>query len=133
MSNEMHRADMEAIKNIGANFVRLGHYPQDPEVYRAADELGLILWDELAWCRGGVGGSEWRATTQSLLRKMIVQNYNHPSVFFWSLGNEMYWLPDFEGGGEIASVKAELAALHKIAKEMDPYRPTAIRKFPEGL
>lgn len=132
MSNEMHRADMEAIKDIGANFVRLGHYPQDPEVYRAADELGLILWDELAWCRGGVGGDEWRETTQSLLRKMIIQNYNHPSVFFWSLGNEMYWLPDFEGGGEIASVKAELTALHEIAKEMDPYRPTAIRKFPEG-
>ncbi len=47
MPNSLHRQDMEQIKAMGANFVRLGHYPQDPEVYRACDELGLIVWDEL--------------------------------------------------------------------------------------
>jgi beta-galactosidase len=47
MPNELHVRDMELIKEVGANFVRLGHYPQDPAVYQAADRLGLILWDEL--------------------------------------------------------------------------------------
>ncbi|MDV7139106.1 glycoside hydrolase family 2 TIM barrel-domain containing protein [Maribacter sp. TH_r10] len=39
---------------MGANFVRLAHYPQDPEVYKSCDELGLLVWDELPWCRGVV-------------------------------------------------------------------------------
>ncbi|WP_262489625.1 glycoside hydrolase family 2 protein [Jejuia pallidilutea] len=47
MSNAQHRADMELIKDMGANFVRLAHYPQDPEVYKACNELGLLVWDEL--------------------------------------------------------------------------------------
>ncbi len=56
MPNALHRQDIEDIKAMGANFVRLGHYPQDPEVYKACDELGILVWDELPWCRGGVGG-----------------------------------------------------------------------------
>jgi beta-galactosidase len=132
MTDEQRMEDMRMIKEMGANFVRLGHYPQDPVVYDMADELGLIVWDEVPWNRGGVGGAEWRKNTQYLTRRMIEQNYNRPSIFFWSLGNEMYWLPDVEGGGDKAKVKAELQALEDIAKEMDPDRLTAIRKFPEG-
>ena len=56
LPDTLHRKDMEMIKGVGANFVRLAHYPQDPEVYRACDELGILVWDELPWCRGGDGG-----------------------------------------------------------------------------
>lgn len=132
MPNALHRRDMEAMKEVGANFVRLGHYPQDPAVYAAADELGLILWDELPWCRGGVGEAEWQANTEHMLRAMIAQNRNHPSVFFWSLGNEIYWLPDFEGGGDEDRINAYLQHLQDVAKELDPYRMTAIRKHYSG-
>ena len=132
MSDEQRVADMEAIKALGANFLRLGHYSHDPVVYDAADRLGIILYDEVPWNRGGVGGTEWRENTQALTREMIAQNYNRASVFLWSLGNEMYWLPDQEGGGDKARVAEELQLLHDIAKEMDPGRLTTIRKFPEG-
>lgn len=130
--NELHVRDMQMIKELGANFVRLGHYPQDPAVYRAADRLGLILWDELPWCRGGLGGDAWRENTESMLREMIQQNRNHPSVFFWSLGNEIYWLPDFEGGDDEAAMNAYLRHLNDIAHELDPSRMTAIRKYYAG-
>ncbi len=132
MPDELHVRDMEMIKEIGANFVRLGHYPQDPSVYRAADRLGLILWDELPWCRGGLGDEAWKTNTESMLREMIAQNRNHPSVLFWSLGNEIYWLPDYEGGDDEAAMNEYLRHLNDIAHELDPSRMTAIRKYYAG-
>jgi beta-galactosidase len=132
MSNQQHRADMEAIKKMGANFVRLAHYPQDPEVYKACDELGLLVWDEIPWCRGGVGNDVWQTNTKNMLREMIDQNYNHPSIIIWSLGNEMNWLPDFEDGGNIQRTNAFLTELNTIAHQIDPSRKTAIRKYYEG-
>lgn len=132
MPNALHRQDVEAIKEMGANFVRLGHYPQDPEVYQACDELGLIVWDELPWCRGGVGNEAWQANTKQLLQAQILQNGNHPSVFFWSLGNEVYWMPDFPDGGDTARINAFLSELHELAHELDPGRLTAIRKYYAG-
>jgi beta-galactosidase len=132
MPNALHRKDMEDIKEMGANFVRLGHYPQDPEVYKACDELGLIVWDELPWCRGGIGPETWQANTRRLLRQQILQNYNHPSIFFWSLGNEIYWLPDFQGGGDTTRLNDFLSILHNLAHELDPGRLTAIRKYYAG-
>lgn len=132
MSNAQHRNDMEMIKEMGANFVRLGHYSQDPEIYKACDELGLLVWDELPWCRGGLGGEVWQSNTKRLLKEMIDQNYNHPSIIIWSLGNEMYWLPDFEDGGNTDRMTAFLTELNTIAHEMDPARKTAIRKYYEG-
>lgn len=132
MSNELHRKDMELIKEMGANFVRLAHYPQDPEIYKACDELGLLVWDELPWCRGGLGEQVWQTNSKNMLREIINQNYNHPSIIIWSLGNEMYWLPDFEGGDDVTKMNLFLTELNDIAHEMDPSRKTAIRKYYEG-
>ncbi len=132
MPNELHRRDIQSIKEMGANFVRLGHYPQDPEIYKSCDELGLIVWDELPWCRGGIGPDIWKANTRNLLREQILQNYNHPSIFFWSMGNEVHWLPDFSDGGDTTRLNAFLFELHTLAKELDPGRMTAIRKYYAG-
>ena len=132
MPDSLHRRDIEQMKEMGVNFLRLGHYPQDPTVYRACDELGIIVWDELPWCRGGMGGVEWQANTKRLLREQITQNRAHPSVLFWSLGNEIYWLPDYEGGDDPARMNAFLSELNTIAHEMDPSRMTAIRKYYAG-
>lgn len=129
LSNEMHRRDMQMIKDMGANFVRLAHYPQDPEIYRAADELGLILWDELPWCRGGKGGEVWEKNTESYLQRQIAQNYNHPSIAFWSLGNEMYWEEDFAGGGNEEKITEYIKKLNAQVKAQDSSRLTTLRKF----
>lgn len=132
LSNEQHRLDMQMIKDMGANFVRLGHYPQDPEVYKAANELGILIWDELPWCRGGKGGEEWEKNTEHQLKTMVKQNYNHPSIVFWSLGNEIYWEEDFVGGGATELINPYLQKLQDMTKEMDPYRLTSIRKYYPG-
>jgi len=132
MRNKQHRADMELIKDMGANFVRLAHYPQDPEVYKACDELGLLVWDELPWCRGGLGNDNWKTNTKNMLTEIIEQNYNHPSIILWSLGNEIYWLPDFENGDDREEINTYLKGLNDLAHELDPTRKTAIRKYYEG-
>ncbi len=132
MTDELRRKDVEMIKEMGANFLRLAHYPQDPEVYKACDELGLIVWDELPWCRGGIGGEVWQENTKRLLEEQINQNFNHPSIFFWALGNEVYWLPDFEGGDDQSKLNTYLTTLNKTAHAIDPGRMTAIRKYYEG-
>ena len=132
MSNVQHRTDMELIKEMGANFVRLAHYPQDPEVYKACDELGLLVWDELPWCRGGLGNDAWKTNTKTMLKEIITQNYNHPSIILWSLGNEIYWLPDFEDGDDTVKINSYLNELNDLAHQLDPTRKTAIRKYNDG-
>ncbi|WP_125722054.1 glycoside hydrolase family 2 protein [Flavobacterium ustbae] len=132
MSNEQHWTDMKSIKEMGANFVRLAHYPQDPEVYKACDELGLLVWDELPWCRGGIGNEVWKTNTKNMLAEIINQNYNHPSIIIWSLGNEMNWLPDFPDGDNADKMNVFLTELNDISHKLDPTRKTAIRKYYEG-
>jgi len=132
MPDSLHRKDMKMIKEMGANFVRLAHYPQDPEIYRACDELGILLWDELPWCRGGMGGDVWKANTRRLLEEQTLQNFNHPSIIIHSLGNELYWLPDVPGGDNVDSLRSMIRELNALAHAIDPSRPTATRKFTEG-
>ena len=132
MPNELHRNDIEQIKNIGVNFLRLGHYPQDPEIYKACNELGIIVWDELPWCRGGMGQDLWQSNTERLLTEQISQNINHPSILFWSLGNEIYWLPDFENGDDEKRMNAYVTKLNDLAHKLDNTRMTAIRKYYAG-
>ncbi len=117
---------------MGANFVRLAHYPQDPEVYRTADSLGLLVWDELPWDRGGLGGPAWQANTKRLLREQITQNINHPSIILWSLGNEVYDLVEAPNSGDTGELRAFLTELKAIANRLDPSRPTSMRKFDAG-
>jgi beta-galactosidase len=132
LPDSLHRKDIRMIKEMGANFIRLAHYPQDPEVYRACDELGLLVWDEIPWCRGGMGKDIWKRNVKSFLNEMIDQNYNHPSIIIWSLGNEIYWLPEFPDGDNNDSLRTFLKELNDIAHHKDPSRYTAVRKYYDG-
>lgn len=132
MPNELHIKDIQQIKDVGANFLRLGHYPQDPTVYETCNKLGIIVWDELPWCRGGMGTDQWQANTERLLEEQIQQNHNHPSILFWSLGNEIYWLPDFENGDDKDMLNNYVSKLNDLAHKLDDSRMTAIRKYYAG-
>lgn len=132
MSNEQQRIDIKTIKEMGANFVRLAHYPQDPEVYKMCDSLGILVWDELPWSRGGIGDETWKQNTKRLLKEQILQNMNHPSIIIWSLGNEIYWLPDFKDGDNPEKINVFLKELNDEAHQLDPSRKTAIRKYYDG-
>ena len=127
--DSLHRKDIQLIKDLGANFIRLAHYPQAPEVYRACDELGIILWDEVPWCRGGVGKDEWKSNVKRLLCEQIYLHYNHPAIVLWSIGNESDWVPDFPDGDNSDSMYTFAKDLNDLVKKLDPYRVTTARKF----
>jgi beta-galactosidase len=79
-----------------------------------------------------MGGAEWKVNTKRLLAEQINQNFNHPSIILWSLGNEMYWLPDFSGGDQPDSLKQFVGELYDLAHQLDAGRLTTMRKFYDG-
>lgn len=129
--DDLSRQELRLIKEAGFNFVRLGHYPQAQTVLEACDELGLLVWDELPWCRGGIGGERFRAQTQAMLEEMIEQHYNHPSIVMWGLGNELDWESEHPDSSD-EKVCAFLQTLNDFAHARDPQRLTALRRFEPG-
>lgn len=80
------RKDMLDIKyGLGTNFMRPGHYPNDPLVYHLADSLGIIMVNEVPNIKR-IDFSE-RVQRQNV-KEMIRRDRNHPSILFWSMGNE---------------------------------------------
>jgi len=124
--DEVVRQAFQQIKDMGANFVRLGHYQQAPLVLDLCDELGLLVWEEIPWCRGGLGGERYQQQARDMLRGMIDQHYNHPSVILWGLGNENAWPGDFERF-ETNAIRTFMTELNTLSHQLDHSRKTAIR------
>lgn len=133
LSNALHRQDLAMIKAMGANFLRLGHYPQDPEVLEAADAIGLLLWEEIPVVNYVNPDLRFTANTVTNLREMIRQHRNHPSMILWGLMNEpLLWT----GEGERASrqtdttymrqVRQLAIVLDSVARAEDPTRATTM-------
>jgi beta-galactosidase len=128
MPAELIRKEMTLIKDMGANFIRLGHYQQSRHVLEACDELGLLVWEEIPWCRGGLGGPRFQQQARDMLTAMIDQHRNHPSIILWGLGNENDWKPgDFESYDE-KKIRAFMTELNTLAHRLDPGRKTSIRR-----
>lgn len=84
LSKAKNIEDVELIKSMNMNAVRLSHYPADPEFLDACDSLGLYVESELSgwhWAHETVVGSQ-------LVKEMVTRDANHPSIIFWSNGNE---------------------------------------------
>jgi beta-galactosidase len=127
VSDASYRRTFEQIKAMGANFVRLAHYQQSPEVLDLCDRLGLLVWEEIPWCRGGLGGEGYQQQCRDMLTDMINQHYNHPSVILWSLGNEIDWPGDFPAFDK-NSIRHFVIQLNTLAHQLDPSRQTALRR-----
>ena len=127
MDKGLIRKEMEMMKDIGTNFIRLGHYQQSEYVLDLCDELGILSWEEIPWCRGGIGGNEYKKQARQMLKNLINQHYNHPSIIFWGLGNENDWPGDFKEFDE-EEIRSFMSELNDIAHSLDPSRVTSIRR-----
>jgi len=121
LSNEQHFEDIKMIKELGANFIRLAHYQQDPSVLDACDSLGIFVWEEIPVVTS-IGKEKFKENAMNMLKEMITQHYNHPSIIIWGLMNEtLRTQPEDE-----LSINIDLCkALNNLAKKLDPYRLTA--------
>ena len=87
LTPEMHEEDAKIIYELGATTIRLAHYQHDQHFYDMCDELGFVLWAEIPYI--SVHMPNGRENTISQMKELVVQNYNHSSIFFWGLSNEI--------------------------------------------
>jgi beta-galactosidase len=127
MSDALVRREMQMIRDMGANFIRLAHYQQDRLVLDLCDELGLMVWEEVPWCRAGVGGEGFQQNAHEMLTHMIEQHYNHPSVILWGLGNEDDWPGEFPKVDQQA-IRVFMTDLRDLAHRLDDSRLTSFRR-----
>ncbi|HEX3437790.1 MAG TPA: glycoside hydrolase family 2 TIM barrel-domain containing protein [Pseudacidobacterium sp.] len=124
---DVTRREFQMIKEMGANFIRLAHYQQSSLVLDLCDELGLLVWEELPWCRSGIGDDNFKEMGRRLMRTMIDRHFNHPSIVFWGLGNEDDW-PDEYPSTDKQAIRDYMQELHELAHKLDSSRMTSFRR-----
>lgn len=82
-----HQKDMDLIREIGANTIRLAHYQHDQYFYDLCDEYGMVVWAEIPYISEHLPNG--RDNTASQARELVVQNYNHPCIVCWGVSNEI--------------------------------------------
>jgi beta-galactosidase len=128
LSPRDHEEDVELIWEIGANGVRLAHYQHSDYFYSLCDRKGLLVWAELPCVNELRDTPEFRANAALQLRELVRQNYNHPSIFCWSLWNELLngvRLPKDSRKQTIAAWCDIVRELNDLAHAEDPGRQTA--------
>jgi beta-galactosidase len=113
--------DFQLITEMGATCVRLAHYQQDQLVYDICDHNGLVLWTELSLVNELTDSDAFTENARQQLTEMIMQNYNHPSIAFWGIFNELHMKNQwYEAPAKWDIVKP----LNQLAKDLDPTRLT---------
>ena len=115
MTEELMLQDLRLMKQANINAVRLAHYPNCPRWYELCDSIGMYVMDEANCETHGLRGTlastpDWADAFMDRVVRMAERDKNHPSIIFWSLGNE---------SGYGANHAAMSAWLH----EFDPTRP----------
>ncbi|WP_161632069.1 carbohydrate-binding protein [Nakamurella lactea] len=116
IDNADHKQDLEIIGEMGANAIRMAHYPHDQIDYGLADAKGFVVWAEIPFINDYTGSTAFRRNVEQQLVEMIRQNYNHPSIVFWGIGNEQR-VAD-------AATNDLLSGLSDLADTEDPDRIT---------
>lgn len=120
LTKEEHWEDARIIKELGANTIRLAHYQHSQDFYDACDELGFVVWAEIPFISVFDPTPEAHENCKSQLTELIVQNFNHPSICFWGLSNEIL----------IGGISEQLVESHKelnhLAHKLDGTRLTTI-------
>lgn len=115
-----HFEDARIIKELGANTIRLAHYQHSQDFYDACDQLGFVVWAEIPFISVFNQDPAAHDNCVSQLKELIIQNYNHPSICFWGISNEILI------GGISDKLVENHHELNKLAKELDPTRLTTI-------
>ena len=128
VSRERMMQDMRILKQHNFNAVRTCHYPDDSYWYDLCDEYGIYLVAEANLESHGMGYNEHTLARRDDYKKAhlernernVARNFNHPSVIFWSLGNEAGYGPNFE-------------AAYKLVKQLDPSRLCQYENITSGI
>ena len=111
--------DMEMIREVGANTIRLAHYQHDQHFYDLCDAYGMVVWAEIPYISAHM--PKGRENTFFQMKELIVQNYNHPCIVTWGLSNEITI-----SGKHRKDMLDNHRKLQEFCKALDPTRPTTL-------
>ncbi len=123
VSDEVHRNDMKLLKDMGSNFLRIAHYPQDPAILEMCNKLGFIATLEIPFVDKAAANEAGKQNSINMLKEAIRYNYNNPSIVAWNLGNETTMkAPSKLGEDYTKHFVSTHEALAKTIKEEDKTR-----------
>jgi beta-galactosidase len=107
ISDDEEAADLDLMMDIGATAVRASHYQQSDSWYSRCDRSGIVVWAEIPFVNEALATPEFLDSARQQMRELIRQNFNHPSICFWGVGNETRGAP---ADTVIAALAAEVRA-----------------------
>lgn len=129
LGDDTHRRDIRLAKEMGANFIRISHYPQDDAILEMCDRLGLLAWEEIPIVNIVPDNERYWNNCETNLREMIRQHYNHPSIITWGYMNEVMLMAGYitrEGTPEREALEKRTVQLSErlaaVVREEDPSR-----------
>lgn len=129
LPNEYHYRDVKLLKEMGANFLRVAHYPQDPAILQACDRLGILASVEIPIVNAITESEAFTQNSKNMQVEMMRQNYNHPSLIIWAYMNEVLLRPKFNEDKErqqvyFNNIKKLAQQLEDLTRKEDPSRYT---------
>ena len=119
LTEKEHREDIDLIYELGANTIRLAHYQHSQTFYDLCDEKGFVLWAEIPYISKHMPSG--RENTISQMKELVIQNYNHPSIFVWGLSNEITM-----NGAKDESLVENHKELNDLVHSLDKTRLTTV-------
>ncbi|WP_316811844.1 glycoside hydrolase family 2 TIM barrel-domain containing protein [Pedobacter heparinus] len=131
LSDALHVKDLRLLKEMGANFLRVAHYPQDPAILEACDRLGVLASVEVPIVNTITESEAFYHNSKEMQVEMVRQNFNHPSVIMWTYMNEVLLKAPFKGLPKRQEIYyknvVNLArSIDSLLHKEDPYRYTML-------
>lgn len=132
LTKEDYDHDMSLIMESGATMLRLVHYPHAEPIYNLCDKMGIVVWSEIPLC--GPGGYDFTGylhqagledNARQVALEMVYQKFNHPSICFWGIFNELL-VTDGKRYKAYDAPQPFVRELHKLYKSVDPCRLTTL-------
>lgn len=128
---DLQVADVYKLKEMGGNFLRVAHYPQNPAIMEACDSLGILTSVEIPLVNAITESAAFEANSLHMQEEMIKQNYNHSSVIIWAHMNEILLRPVFNNDKPrqeiyFKSIYDLASKLDAMTRKLDPHRYTML-------
>ena len=128
LRDELHVQDVLLLKEMGGNFLRVSHYPQDPVIMEMCDKLGIVTSVEIPVVNAVTETEEFLQNSVEMAKEMVRQDFNRPSVMIWGYMNEIFLRRPYTEGKQLENyyrfTEKVARALEATIREEDPSRYT---------
>ena len=128
LCDELHVQDVLLLKEMGGNYLRVSHYPQDPVIMEMCDKLGIVTSVEIPVVNAVTETEEFLHNSVEMAKEMVRQDFNRPSVMIWGYMNEIFLRRPYTEGKQLEDyyrfTEKVARALEATIREEDPSRYT---------